>query len=321
MSKLLIIIVVVFIAITACAQVPELQPELVFKAKYGDAEDEYGYVGIVERDDTNPVNKFYVSTDRIFLHDIYQENIKVYDHDGKYIRTISAKWEKGGNEYGLPAIEDILVHEGIVFILCQLGIIPPPEISAMIIFTFDLETGNRLEMIQIYNPSVARSKGGSYVVGAADLRIGTHNSIWISDYLQYLSFPIVRNGKAVQNSEHMHGVPGILFGSKRIIQNEKTGGLSLISDNNSILKDMDLNKPIRLTRSQKRGNYFVKYDHRSDEEILTTWDGREIGRFKLVRRDTWAIYPINRPCSQGENGYFYQVFADYDGLYLYRWSY
>jgi hypothetical protein len=89
------------------AQVPELQPEIVFKANYGDSENEYGYVGIVKHNDSNPVAKFYVSTDRIYIHDIFQDNIKVYDLEGNYIRTISAKWERDGKEYGLPAITDI----------------------------------------------------------------------------------------------------------------------------------------------------------------------------------------------------------------------
>jgi len=100
MSKLLIIIIALFIAFTACSQIPELQPELVFKANYGDSEDEYGYVGIVERDDSSPVAKLYVSTDRIYIHDRMQDNIKVYDLSGNYIRTISAMWEKDGMQCG-----------------------------------------------------------------------------------------------------------------------------------------------------------------------------------------------------------------------------
>ena len=321
MSRLLIIIIALFVAFTACAQVPELQPELVFKANYGDSEDEYGYVEIVERDDSNPVAKLYVSTDRIYIHDRMQDNIKVYDLSGNYIRTISAKWEKDGKKLGLPALTDILVHDGVIYMLCQIGTIPPPDITAMVLFTYDLETGERLDVIKIYNPSIARPKGmRSYTANAADLRLGPNNSIWICDYLQYMSFPLVRNGRAVQKSEHMHGVAGVLFGSRKIIRNEKTGGRSIVGKNGSVVRDVDLNRPIRDSRSQKQGKYLVLYDHRRDEEILATWDGQEIGRFKLVLRDTWAIFPINLPCGQGEDGSFYQVFADYDGLYLYRWS-
>jgi hypothetical protein len=129
--------------------------------------------------------------------------------------------------------------------LCQLPKKPLPEVSTMVVFTYDLETGERFDTIKIYNPSIAGTKRGGYVANAADLRIGPNNSVWIYDHSHDTSFPLVRNGRAVQKSEHMNGVPGILFGSRKIMRSKETGGLSQVDENGSVVRDMDLNRTIR----------------------------------------------------------------------------
>jgi hypothetical protein len=54
------------VATTVFSQVPEWQSEIVLKADYGDAEDEFGFEGITDREDTSPVNAFYIGAEYIY---------------------------------------------------------------------------------------------------------------------------------------------------------------------------------------------------------------------------------------------------------------
>lgn len=322
MKRSLMLILLFLMPAAAIAQVPEWQCEVVVKADYGDEKDEYGFEGITERTDTSPVIELYITSEYVYICDGFQANNKVYDLSGKYIRTISTKWSSPHGEVRPPAEIDLLVHDGVIYLLCERGSIPPPDQTAIVVITYDLETGERLAFHELYNPLMGRRDLDSGITSHAnDLRIGPNKGVWIYDYIHHESYPLIRDGKAVPRSEHTQGVPYDVFGQRRIAYNEEKGGKELLNSDGTFIRDISVNDPISSEDSSSNGEYFLKWQEREDKAafIITTWDGRDIGRVEVKAKKTWYTYSSNA-YKQGPDGRLYHVFADYDGVYLFRCS-
>ena len=322
---LMIILVFLVLPVAGICQVPEWKSEVVFRADYGNKEDEYGFEGIVEVEDTSPIGVFYISTEYVYVCDLFQGNIKVYDLTGKYIRTISTMvkypWK------ARPMARDLLVHDGVIYMLREGGGVPPEGQANVTIYTFDLETGNQLGYHKIYNPLMGRSSTDhAFTVGATRLRVGPHGGVWIYDSTYDESYPFVRNGKAVPKSEHTQGIPGEMLDSRRIVYNKEAGVRELISSDGELIRVIGFVEEsptvgsLKTFISSKEGEYFLELRFLKLKHTIITWSGEKIGQVTFGDKKSWATY---YPCSSFQfdsEGRLYLVFADYDGVYLYRWS-
>jgi len=321
MARISLVLLLLFVSVGTNDQIPEWKSEVVIKADYGDEEDEYGFEGIVEVEDTSPVSAFYIDYDNIYISDRYQHNIKVYNHSGNYIRTVSiaAKWEFPDRALTNLPVTDFIVRDGIIYLLCERGTPPPEDQTNIVILTFDLETEGKINYHIIFNPMINR-RHGSRPGNATYLKLDSDGNIWIYDLTQGKSFMLFLDGKEVPRSEYAEGIPGDVFGSRRLLFNEEKGAQELINNDGSLIREIPLNKPILRKYSSKNGEYFLSNDIDNEEFIISTWDGRNIGRVKLERKESWCIYQSSASCHLGPDGRFYRVFAGYNGVFLYRWS-
>ena len=306
----------------------EWQMEVLVKADYGDEADDYGYEGIEKSyQDTSPIGPIYMGQDYIFVGDRFQNNIKMYDFQGNLIRVVSLKRDqkKYLSRRGLPG-RDILVHEGVIYLLSDGGGIPPEGESNVTVISFNIETGKQLSHLRIYNPAISRQDGdNSYTVGATRLRLGPNGGVWIYDSTHDESYPLVRDGEAVPMSEHAEGISGEIFESGRINYNEKTedrelydsagnfiGIISPQGDSSSVY--------INARRHSKDGQYFLGSSGNPSKPAIMNWDGQVVGWRRTMNKESWAIYSS---CSSYEfdyEGRLYRIYAENDGIYIYRWS-
>jgi hypothetical protein len=213
----------------------------------------------------------------------------------------------------------------VIYLQCHYGGIPPADKSAIYILSYDLKTGKQIERHDIYNPLLSRgNKNDAFTYLATDLRIGPQGGVWIYDGTKDKTFPLIRNGKAVPKSEHTQGVAGMMLGSRRILIDKQKGRRELVSSDNKVIRELDFIRSQKNVISRKfsslDGEYFVKHALLGSEYIITTWDDRDIGRVTWKHKKSWHTYSCKIPFHLDIAGRLYRVFADYDGVYLYRWS-
>jgi hypothetical protein len=310
------------------AEIPLWKTEVLVKANYGDKEFDYGFKGISERADTSPIGEFYISSEAIYIFDRFQSNVKIYDFSGGFIQTISTRWPISKRKVGISC-SDILVHEGVIYMLNESGSIPPEGESVVKIYTFDLESGNPMELIRIYNTEIGRAKSSkAYRANSTHLRIGPNNGVWIHDGTKNMSFPIARNGKPVPKSEHMEGIRGELRGSKRIIYNRKTRSKELYDSNGKMIR-VAVKIKSNTWKSLKNFygsvysrdcEYFLVPGEGDNERIVVKLNGQQIGRVLLEPKRSWATYSPQSPLQFDSKGRLYRIYAERDSVCLYRWA-
>lgn len=321
------------------AQVPEWHREVVVRANYGDKQDEYGYAGIADKKEPEgigPVSVFYVGDKNIWIEDYYQGNIKEYDLSGRFLRAITlerGRPRKVGDIMIAPPlhnISDLLICEGVIYLLCEGGGAPPLGQANVYVYAHDLATGKTIEKIIIYNPRIGcHNREGGFTYGAASFAVGEEDEIFISDGSNGVSIPIVRDGKAVPAAEHAREVPGLVLGSRRVIFNEKMGRQELQNADASIIRSIDFPDSnvtwgnlmtTDLKDSSKNGDYIVTCKALQADFTISTWDGQDIGHVTWEAKEGWWTYPIQDLIQIGPDGAFYQVYPDSDAVYVNRWS-
>jgi hypothetical protein len=315
------------------AQVPEWHREVLIRASYGDKQDEYGCAGVSQKEEIGPVSVFYVGEKNIYIEDYYQGNIKEYDLSGTFLRAITlergAPRKVGNTMMAAPPLHnicDILVHNGVIYLLLEYGGNPASGHAAVYVRSYDLATGKRIEKLDIWNPRIARHEGeGVATTGATNFATGLSGTIWINDHVNDVSIQILRDGKEVPSVEQTQPAIGLTFGPRRIIIDKEAGVRELVNGNGSFIRNLGFigsyDNVVDLTASSKNGEYLLRRNSMSKMDFtISTWDGRDIGRVVWQPEKHWWTYPICDLIQVGSDGAFYHVYPDNDCVYVYRWS-
>ncbi len=303
------------------SEIQEWPVETVLIAEYGYEDDEYGFEGIEKCEDTSPVGAFYIDSNHIYVSDRFQNNVKIYDISGNFIKAVTLKGTRGK----VPGSE-LLVHESVIYILREGGGIPPEGESNVYIYSFDLTTGEKLTTLKLYNPNISRSKNGnSYIGGATSLNIGPSNGVWIYDAVYDKSYPLVRDGKIVKKEDHAIGIDGKVFESGRINLNEINGNRELYDGSGTfigiICPEDDLTSIyINVRRHSKDGKCFLGSAGYDLTPSIITWNGRIIGKRKTIEYETWATYASCTSYEFDCEARFYRIYTENRGIVFYRWS-
>lgn len=328
MKRTLIIILILIVTPHHYARADsEWTRETVFKAKYGENVCEYGYTGIVQSADTSPIGALFVAERHIYIFDRTQSNVKEYDYEGNFIRAIPVGVLSGTREYS-PNAHEILVHNNVLYLLCQPGGIPPVDQSQVRVLMYDLESGLKLDYLEIYNPNVSRMDGDkAYTVGATGLRIGIHDSVWIYDSTHDNAIMIVKSGKVAHRSHHRVTLEGEPFGTFRIVRSEDGSIISKLAWDGSNLNDISICKPKRHrvnptlsgSYSSRDGSYLV-YKIFMAPEFIILKEFTILTKIIIEKMEAPFLYGSGMIFHVDYEGRFYRLFAGKDGVYLYRWS-
>lgn len=328
MKKAFLLGILLLLPGSLIAEIPVWQPEVLVKANYGDLEFEYGYDNITETGDTSPVSDFYIGSDAIYLFDLFQNNVKIYDLDGEFIRTITTKWPISNRKLKISA-SDLLVHEDLLYVLDESGSNPPEGESIVKVYIFDLETERPLKLLRIHNPEIGRSEGSkAYSVNSTRLRLGQDKRIWIYDRTKDKSFLIAQHGRPVNKNEHTKGVRGDVRGSKLLIYNKETKTKELYDSEGKLIravKSMESDtweaaKNYLGSIYSSNCEYFLVPSDDNGEKGIFTLNGQQIGRVLIDPKTSWATYSPFSSFQFDSHGRLYRIYAENDGIYLYRWS-
>lgn len=301
------------------SEIHEWPVETVFVADYGNEYYEYGFEKVMEHEDTSPVESFYIDSEFIYVSDRFQNNVKIYDYSGKFIRAVQLKGTRGK----VPGSE-MLVHENVIFMLREGGGVPPEGESNVCIYLFDLDTGNKLTELKLYNPEISRSKNGNnYVGGATSLNIGPAKGVWIYDAVHDKSYPLIIDGEIAQKEDHAIGIDGEIFEAGIIDYNEKNGNRELYNNSDDFIGIINSEEKysqigIDIRSHSKDGKVYLGTAGNGSPAIIS-WDGNIIGKRAIISPSTWPTYSSSTSYKFDPQGRFYRIFAENRGIVLYRW--
>jgi len=328
MKKALLLVILLSLPGSLIAEIPIWEPEVLIKANYGDLEFEYGYDDITETGDTSPVSDFHIGSDAIYIYDFFQNNVKIYDLDGEFIRAISTNWPISNRNLKISA-SDLLVDEDLLYVLDESGSNQSTGESIVKVYIFDLETESPLKLLRLYNPEIGRSEGSkAYTVNSTHLRLGPDKRVWIYDSTKDKSFLIAHHGRPVNKNEHNRGVRGDVRGSKRLIYNKETRTKELFDSEGKLIrvvKSMESDtwkaaKNYLGSICSLNCEYFLVPSDENGEKTIFTLNGKQIGRVLIDSRTSWATYSPLSSFQFDSHGRLYRIYAENDGVYLYRWA-
>jgi hypothetical protein len=326
-DTIVVVCLLVLLASSCMAQVPEWRSTVVVKAGYGDSEDQFCYEGVVENHPPSdqPIPCYYVGDEGIFIVDRYQHNIKVFDLSGDFQRAISLEWEFPHKGVLPVSGLDIEVTGGVIYLLKMLVGHPHGEVTKFSCYTIDLKTGEQAGVIMIHNPTLGTTLEGQEVGNSVRINEDEEGTLTVYDRIRRMSYPLIRNGKVVPDQEQKTGVPGMKFGGMRTQYNSEEGRVELMDDSGRNptasckggMVDVSTKGDFILTsiserKSKHYGFYFSIYDANCTEI------GR-IARLKSSRKG-WPAFQANDVFRFGQDGGLYEIHVGNDSVYVYRWS-
>ncbi len=353
-QKVIAIFLISLLLPLACAaQVPEWNASVVLKVPYGDGEGELlrkGYRAGGEGEGGG-IGGFYVWSEKIFIWDAIKDEIKIYNFEGKHVKSIRTEWyfptpsdwhEHLGMDKLIAtegsiniwrrhlSIYDFVVSGGVIYILSELS--GPDQFGITnSVYAYDVETGKQLQHITIYAPNIGIDREGR-LVGARDRLIVEGNKS-VSLYLSVwqLSYPIVRDGKPLSEEEQLASLPGIKFGDYRIRQNRELGGNEILdASGKSVLRYCKAGGTYWIDSCH--GRYFLtspppeflKIFKESGRHVLGVYDDHcnLVGCISRLpgTRGTCFIFGPNEIFRFASDGELYEIDDACDACYIYRWS-
>ena len=327
MHKIVSVCLIVLVASSCMAQVPEWRSTVVVRAEYGDREDQFCYEGVVENHPPSdqPIPCFYVGDEGIFIVDRYQHNIKVFDLSGDFQRAISLEWEFPHK--GVLPISglDIEVTGGVIYLLKMLVGHPHGVMTKFSCYTIDLKTGEQTGMIMIHNPTLGTTLEGREVGNTVRINEDEEGTLTVYDSIRKMSYPLIRNGTVVPIQEQEIGVPGMKFGGRRSRYDPEAGSVAIIDCPSMKPTCSCKGGPVAIDNS---GNHILTAVNKQKSEkhliyqIIYDHSCREVGRIAVLikSRKGWPAFQANDVFRFGQDGELYEIHVGNDAVYVYKWT-
>lgn len=319
----LILAIVLTAATNLCAQPREWRQEVVFETRFGTASDRYGKDLLERNPESVPrvVSCFTVTQDNILVFDWFKRDIKIYDPQGRYLRTIIARVKSGQITERVRA-RDIAVVGDAIYLLIAYPAKPSSAASRFQVYSFDLERGGMGEHLPVENPDLATLNIAAARVRPEDavLVLPGSDELSIFDYYTQLVFPFVRRGQVVSRDEQNSGHAGRPFGQARLREGRDTGSVEIVGSGDVTTV---VSKDATVVAVSNDGTFFA-VDYLAGITIYNE-DGDAVGQAGLYsgsnsRFETLRILKRHRIINRASGPELYRVFVDVEDVKLIRWS-
>jgi hypothetical protein len=313
--------------------------DVLIRAKFGDAPDEYGRRGLGDGPEEGPkpvvVSCFDVAPKGIFVFDWFKQDIKVYTLAGEYQRTIKpVRYNDYDPVQGVgrfePAMEasDILAVGNEIYLLIDTSFwkpgIPDIDWAPFQVFSFDVQSGERRARLLVKNPEV-----GTYLSKLDGKRHNANQTVQLAwqgkvlalyDHSQELCYPVTRDGEPVDPSGATP-MEGSTVDQYRIRDNHETGRIELLDNLGQFIRTLPGDGGTIALASDTDHYATSRGDERPGIVVTVhSVSGGVVGEAIIPRREQWEDNPQSYwRRFEFHDGSLYEVFVNDEGVHVVKW--
>ena len=330
LARVFVAAVIVAAGSVAQAATPRFSEQVVVRAGFGPAPEQFGRAGIeANKKSTRLVMCFAAGPNMIAVHDRIKRDVKVFTPTGVFVRSIPLVLSSGARADTARA-RDIAINGKTLFVLVD----DLPDGSktipaSMRLATFDLETG-ALEGVRGLDTSALVPVEGKKSARGADTFIlhpdGEH--LWLIDSIRQMGFELLLTSTTVAELGK-HPIFGWGGEQNRVRTDDNVSSINLL-DSTGQLRRRLAESGVMVTASQTGGAFavlqYIPIDGKLDWGI-TIFDAAG-DRLGMAPRPNRSWRPFKAPVMERKyelvetaaGPELYELYANADGVRIVRWT-
>jgi len=302
----------------------------IVRAGLGSEAWEFGYDGIAETESASVelVGCYTVTDTEILIHDQIKDDVKVFNMDGSYDRTVPIRRVYPTGEVGLPVI-DIAVRGSEILVLCEFSGLPTngdQPWSRFQLFRFDSRTGDLLGRYFLQSDDIGLSEQGLRLSRSVVLQRSV-NSVSLYDLRSRQSYPVRIEERTRSTVQQLSASAERPVGRAVVIQDRETSTIQLVGENGQTMNALPGDGALITVADDGQVYEVAKPDFEHDIWNVSIYDisGEKIGTFVRPPRD-WgpfamlSVYQLDKLMHVGSQAIVFELCVNRGGVVVTEWK-